>query len=410
MNWRALTIGDLVDDRAADIQTGPFGTQLKASDYVQEGTPVINVRNIGFGVLRPEKLEFVTGETTERLSAHVLEPGDIVFGRKGAVDRHLYVTEEQDHWMQGSDCIRLRFHTGDVVPRFVSYSFLTISHQKWMLTQSGNKATMASLNHDIIRRISLRLPAPRVQQAVIDILSAYDDLIENNRRRMVLLEGAARQLYREWFVRFRFPGYEHTRTTKGVPEGWDIQVLDELCHIGRGASPRPIAAFMGGDVPWFKIGDATASEGPFIFSTEENVTQDGAKKSILLDPGALILSNSATCGIPYFIAVAGCIHDGWLHFSDIKRLSLQFLYCFLYFKRVELVSSVGEGSTQKNLNTAAVGRLKIALPRSETLLVQFNQAVNPMFSMILNLSTQNQKLRTARDLLLPRLMSGEITV
>jgi type I restriction enzyme, S subunit len=94
MSWQTLTVGDLVNAGAADIQTGPFGTQLKASDYVDEGTPVINVRNIGFGGLKPEKLEFVTEETAERLASHLLEPRDIVFGRKGAVDRHLYVSDD----------------------------------------------------------------------------------------------------------------------------------------------------------------------------------------------------------------------------------------------------------------------------------------------------------------------------
>src|SRR5678816_1315609 len=115
MSWRTLSIGELVDSGEAEIQTGPFGTQLKASDYVDDGTPVINVRNIGFGTLRPEKLEFVAEETAERLATHLLEPHDIVFGRKGAVDRHLYVGGEQDRWMQGSDCIRLRFIGTDVV-------------------------------------------------------------------------------------------------------------------------------------------------------------------------------------------------------------------------------------------------------------------------------------------------------
>ena len=234
MSWRTLSVGDLVDAGAADIQTGPFGTQLKASDYVDDGTPVINVRNIGFGGLKPEKLEFVTEETAERLSSHLLKPRDIVFGRKGAVDRHLYVGVDQEHWMQGSDCIRLRFLSTDVVPRFVSYGFLTGTHQKWMLAQAGNKATMPSLNHEIIRRITLRLPMAFVQEATVDILSAYDDLIENNRRRMALLEEAARQLYREWFVRLRFPGHEHTRITHGVPEGWERVPLRDRVTLNYG--------------------------------------------------------------------------------------------------------------------------------------------------------------------------------
>ena len=164
MTVSTVSIGTLVDSAAADIQTGPFGTQLRASDYTHEGTPVINVRNIGYGDLRAEQLEFVSEATTERLSAHVLSPGDIVFGRKGAVDRHLYVTENQAGWLQGSDCIRLRFLTEKVVPRFVSYAFLRPVHQAWMLAQSGNKATMASLNQAIVRRIVVPLPSPAHQQ------------------------------------------------------------------------------------------------------------------------------------------------------------------------------------------------------------------------------------------------------
>ncbi|MDR3490020.1 MAG: restriction endonuclease subunit S, partial [Bradyrhizobium sp.] len=172
MKWKSCLVGDFVDDGLAEIQTGPFGTQLKASDYVSDGTPVINVRNIGFGDLRPDKIEYVGEETAERLSAHLLAPGDIVFGRKGAVDRHLFVQAEHDQWMQGSDCIRLRFLTDQVRTRFISYAFLRKDHQQWMLTQAGNKATMASLNQDIIRRIPVTAPPPDTQERVVDVLSA----------------------------------------------------------------------------------------------------------------------------------------------------------------------------------------------------------------------------------------------
>ncbi|MDR3483925.1 MAG: restriction endonuclease subunit S, partial [Bradyrhizobium sp.] len=283
-------------------------------------------------------------------------------------------------------------------------------HQQWMLTQAGNKATMASLNQDIIRRIPVTAPPPDTQERVVDVLSAYDDLIENNRRRMALLEESARLLYREWFVRLHFPGHERTPVIDGIPEGWESHLLDDLCSIGRGASPRPIADFMGGETPWFKIGDATASESFFIFETAEHVSDEGAKRSVILEPGSLILSNSATCGIPYFTAVRGCVHDGWLHFSQFERISEQFLYCYLFLKREELVSSVSDGSTQKNLNTSAVGRLRLVLPKQDALIVQFQDAIGPVFEMVLNLARQNNSLRAARDLLLPRLMSGEIAV
>jgi hypothetical protein len=105
--WKKCHIGDFVEKGMVDIQTGPFGTQLKASYYTEEGTPVINVRNIGYGDLRPDKLEYVPEDIADRLSVHLLCEGDIVFGRKGAVDRHILISNSQNGWMQGSDCIRL---------------------------------------------------------------------------------------------------------------------------------------------------------------------------------------------------------------------------------------------------------------------------------------------------------------
>ena len=238
MSWRKLQLGEFMDDGSIDIQTGPFGTQLKASDYTIEGTPVINVRNIGYGDLRPDKLEFVPEEVSSRLSMHILRAHDIVFGRKGAVDRHLFVTDSETGWMQGSDCIRLRLYTDKINPRFLSYALRAPTHKQWMLTQCSNKATMASLNHDVISRISVLLPDIATQTAIASILSAYDDLIENNRRRIQLLEQAARLLYKEWFVHLRFPGHEHIKIRDGVPEGWEKKTAFEVMDILSGGTPK----------------------------------------------------------------------------------------------------------------------------------------------------------------------------
>jgi len=376
VSWRDCKLGDVI--------TLKRGHDLPASQRQDGEVPIVSSSG-------------VTGRHSEPKAK---APG-VITGRCGTLGEVFYV--EEDYWPLNTALYVTDFKGNH--SRFVAY-FL----QNVLINYQSDKAAVPGVNRNVLHELKVRCPDNYAQERIADFLSAYDDLIENNRRRMALLEAAAQHLYQEWFVRLRFPGCKRFRITKGVPEGWDTQALDELCRIGRGASPRPIAAFMGGDVPWFKIGDATASESPFIFSTREHVTQDGAKKSMMLDPGALILSNSATCGIPYFTAVAGCVHDGWLHFSDLKRLSRQFLYCFLYSKRVELVCSVGDGSTQKNLNTAAVGRLKVTLPRTNSLLARFDEAVTPMFSMILNLATQNQRLRAARDLLLPRLMNGEFMV
>jgi len=411
MSWRTASVGDLVDAGSADIQTGPFGTQLKASDYVDDGTPVINVRNIGFGGLRPEKLEFVTEETAERLATHLLEPRDIVFGRKGAVDRHLYVGDEQDNWMQGSDCIRLRFFATDVVPRFVSYAFLTETHQKWMLAQAGNKATMASLNHDIIRRITLRLPMPVVQEATVNILAAYDDLIENNRRRMALLEEAARQLYREWFVRLRFPGHEHTRITNGVPEGWEKIHLGDAVDTQYGYTQTATDEPVG---PQFLRG-TDINKMPFIdWSTVPYCPIDAIlQRKYQLRVGDIVIIRMAD---PGKVAIIERDIDAVFASYLIRlvltnpRLTPYYLFYLLSDDAYQgFISGVSTGSTRKTASAPLLVDFHLLLP-PQGLLRTFEDSVRPLRQQITTLLIQNEKLRAARDLLLPRLMSGKIAV
>ena len=411
MSWRTLTIGDLVSAGVADIQTGPFGTQLKASDYVDEGTPVINVRNIGFGGLKPEKLEFVTEETSERLASHLLESRDIVFGRKGAVDRHLFVTDEQEHWMQGSDCIRLRFSTDEVVARFVSYFFLTEFHQKWMLTQAGNKATMASLNQDIIKRIVLLLPAPSVQRKTVDILSAYDDLIANNQQRIALLEEAARQLYREWFVRLRFPGHEHTQITNGLPKGWDLGTIADFFDTTSGGTPsRANPDFYTGDINWVKTQELNDD---FIFETEERITEDAlAKSSAKLFPANTLLVSiygGTNIGRTGILAEPAATNQACCALFP-KDPRAHYIYGALYLREQrEHLIALAQGAAQTNISQQVIRALPMRVATA-SLMSTFVEALSPAFEQMKSLKRQNDKLRAARDLLLPRLMSGAIPV
>jgi type I restriction enzyme S subunit len=131
---------------------------------------------------------------------------------------------------------------------------------------------------------------------------------------------------------------------------------------------------------------------------------------VFLPPQELILSNSATCGIPYFTGIPGCIHDGWLYFKDLRRVSKWFFYCCLYEKQRQILMGIGEGATQKNLNTDYIGRQVILLPRAQGVLIAFSDAAEPLFSQIFVLAQANIRLRNARDLLLPCLMNGEIPV
>jgi type I restriction enzyme S subunit len=188
--WRQVTIGDHIASGAINLQTGPFGTQLRASDYVEAGTPVINVRNIGYGDLRSEKIEFVPDDVLERLGVHILLACDIVFGRKGAVDRHLLITKDQAGWMQGSDCIRLRSLSESVCPVFLSFVFREEGHRQWMLNQCGNKATMASLNQEVIARIPVLEPRSTLLAEFREFTGSIMTQIASMQRQMTLAANA----------------------------------------------------------------------------------------------------------------------------------------------------------------------------------------------------------------------------
>lgn len=161
-----------------DFQTGPFGTQFSASEYVEKGVPVINVKNIGIGKVIDDNLDFISETTRERLSQHILHEGDIVFGRKGSVDRHAYVFSKEDGWVQGSDCIRAR-GKARVNTLFLS-QYLEGKSVKKQIMDSAVGSTMPSLNTDILKDILVLLPSIMEQNKIAHILQTIIEKISIN--------------------------------------------------------------------------------------------------------------------------------------------------------------------------------------------------------------------------------------
>lgn len=219
----------------------------------------------------------------------------------------------------------------------------------------------------------------------------------------------AQALFQHHFVEFGPYQAELVESEAGlIPRGWEVRKLSELCKVARGASPRPIMDYLGGTVPWIKIADATSANGPFLFETKEKIKEEGVNKSILLTPGSLILSNSATCGIPIFLDLEGCIHDGWLYFRDLQLISKNYLYHVLLRLSVRL-NQMATGSVQNNLNTDLLGSQLVLVPNGSTL-KQFDDITVPLFNKILLNGRENRKLAEIRDYLLPRLLSGQVEV
>jgi type I restriction enzyme S subunit len=165
---------------------------------------------------------------------------------------------------------------------------------------------------------------------------------------------------------------------------------------------------MNGEVPWVKIADATAAGGPFLFETKERLKRAGVDKSVTVSPGDLILSNSATCGVPVFVQFHGCIHDGWLYFKDLRSISKLYLSHVL-IELAEHLVHIADGSVQKNLNTNLVGRENVLVP-PQPVETAFEKQASDWFAKIRQDSVESCTLAALRDALLPKLISGELRV
>jgi len=400
---KRLKIGDLIKQKKAHSQTGPFGTQLKASEYVEEGIPVINVRNIGMGDIRASNLEFISEEKSIELKSHCLNINDIVFGRKGAVERHSFITKEQKSWIQGSDCIRLRFFTEEINPKFISYFFRTQRHQQWMINLGSFGATMGSLNQEIIKKIEIPNIPRQLQNKIASILSAYDDLIDNNNQRIQLLEEMAEEIYKEWFVRLRFPGYEDCtyfdkegkeveRETDGaLPEGWEKKRLDDCIEsIKRKPKVKKNLYLEKGLFP-------VIDQGEGLIGGYVNDTIYLQKESL-----PILVFGDHTRRLKYvdFPFASGADGTQLIYPKNKKLLPT---YFYLAVSRIDL------SNFHYSRHFKFLKKEFILIP-DENNLIRFNKMTAPFLKEIGILRKKNQLLQETRDLLLPRLISGKLSV
>ena len=215
------------------------------------------------------------------------------------------------------------------------------------------------------------------------------------------LEEQALVIFKSYFIDYdKFGGK--------VPDTWNKGVLGDFVAIKRGGSPRPIQNYLSDSgLHWLKISDATCITSPFINEIKEFIIEDGLKKTVFLNAGALVLSNSATPGVPKILDIDTCIHDGWLYFPSSK-LSNEYLY--LYFKHIrENLVVLGNGSVFTNLKTDILKNYPTYLP-TQDVLNEFDNLVKSIFEIILSNTRENKNLTTLRDTLITKLISGDIDV
>ena len=249
------------------------------------------------------------------------------------------------------------------------------------------------------------------QKRIASILSTYDDLIENNQRRIQLLEQSAQLLYKEWFVHLRFPGHEHVTITDSVPEGWERKTFADVCEtVGGGTPSTKVSEYWGGDVTWVVPTDVTKNDCLILLDSERKITEKGLRESSakLVPPNTILMTSRASVGFFALMDIEVCTNQGFINIiphDEEMRMHL----LFNLMSRVAEIRSNAKGTTYPEISKGRFRQMDIVIP-TKILLVDFAKIVCDIMQQMRYLKHSTFKLTQARDVLLPRLMNGEVAV
>jgi len=431
-HWGFTTLGEVCDRDGGSIQTGPFGSQLHASDYVPVGIPSIMPVNIGGNRLVEDEIKRITEEDAERLSKHRVIPGDIIYSRRGDVERRALVREEQRGWLCGTGCMKVRFGEGAINPLFASF-YLDHPYVRQWIVQHAVGATMPNLNTSIMRSIPFALPPLPEQEAIAHILGTLDDKIELNRRMNETLEAMARAIFKSWFVDFDpvrakmdgrqpagmdadtaalFPDSFNHQNGELLPTGWENRPLYDTARFINGAAFKSVHFCDPSEgLPVVKI--AELKNG--ITSQTKFSNRADLDPKYNIDTGAVLYSwsGSPDTSLATFLWTLGpgLLNQHIFKIETDSAAELHFVFYLLKYLRPTLIEIARNKQTTGlgHVTVADMRRLEVCYP-SDEVLGAFDEYVGPIFDKCFLNSLESQTLAALRDTLLPRLLSGELRV
>jgi type I restriction enzyme, S subunit len=408
--WDTTTLGEIVNHDRSSIQTGPFGTTLKAAEYTRKGVPLISVRELVDGRVEvDDKTPRVGQNTLDRLPQYILKPGDIVFGRKGSVERSALIRDKESGWFLGSDGIRIRLPRY-VDVRFIHYQVKSRKTITWLL-QHASGTTMPSMNQKILRNLPIILPPLPEQKAIASILGSLDDKIELNNQMNQTLETMARALYKSWFVDFDpvvakaagkrpygmddetaalFPDKFVDSELGPIPEGWRVIQLEEIADVNWGDTNVTKKSYV--------------SEGYTAYSAKG---PDGKLPYYDYSVDGIVLSAiGANCGLTWFAQDKwSCIKNTIRIIPKTEQINIE----FIYYATDDPDAWPIRGSAQPFISQGDARQRKIIVPTDE-IAKTFGNSVRNWHKLIYMNSKESQTLSHIRDILLPKLISGEIRI
>lgn len=393
------------------------GMAFKDFNFTPNGKPVIKIAEIKNGV--SSQTQFTDGQYNE---VYLLKKGDMLFCWSGQPQTSIDI-----FWWDGPEGW-LNQHIFKVIPKTENkiFFFYLLKYLKPNFVQIAINKQTTGLGHVTkgdLEQFIVKLPPPDKQRAIAAVLSPLDDKIELLIAQNRTLENIAQALFKRWFVDFEFPNSDGKpyKSSGGkmidselgaIPKGWKIGGMGEYCKVTRGASPRPIQDWLTeekNNTPWIKISDATAVDSKFIFSTNQQIKNEGMKYSVIVDIGDLIVSNSATPGLPRIVQLRACVHDGWLIIRGFEETFSKWYLLILLDGLRESFIKQGSGAIFTNLKTDILKNQIIVVPDHKTMDI-FDQTTSVLWNKISENTKQIQTLSRLRDVILPKLMRGEVRV
>ncbi|HOX83101.1 MAG TPA: restriction endonuclease subunit S [Chryseolinea sp.] len=371
--------------------------------------PYIKARDIGEGKVNDKDLQYLSDDTFKRIRKYIVETGDVCITIVGAnIGDVGIIGPSLNNANLTENAVRLTNFKEHVSPTYIGKLLAMPFYKDYMDLLAGG-AAQPKLGIYKIEKIRVNLPSLPIQQRIASIVNAYDELMETNNYRINLLEETARELYKEWFVRMRFPGYRTTKFVKGIPDSWSIvHVANAFETTGGGTPDTTNESYWDGDINWYSPTDITAAETFFLSESKKKITAKGLKESSskLFPAGCLMMTSRATIAALGINTTPACTNQGFITCIPNDQFPKEYLY-FWILSNKEYFEMLASGATFLEISRTTFRKVSILKP-DIGLIKKYQGITEPIFQQIENLQSQNINLRQIRDRLLPRLVSGKL--
>jgi len=404
--WQKVKLGELYE-----VRNG----LSKGREFFGSGYPFLTFSTVFNNWFLPKELDSLVQSSDKEREACSIRKGDVFITRTSETMNELGMSSvalrDYPNATYNGFTKRLRPITDNVVPEYIGY-YLRSPKFRGKFMAFSTMTTRASLANGDLLGMEVELPNKETQQRIAQILFRYDSLIENYQKQIMLLEESAQRLYKEWFVDLNFPGHESTNFFDGVPEGWEKKKISDVCEtIGGGTPSTKVRAYYdGGSISWVTPTDITKNNSLCLLGTEKKITKEGLNHSSakMLPAEAILMTSRASVGYFGICDFEVCTNQGFISCVPFEK-NFQMYLLYNLINRVDEIRIKAGGSTYLEISKSVFRNFEIICP-SNNLVTGFQQVTHRLLERTRIIAKQIRLLTEARDRLLPKLMSGEISV